>query len=327
MISPEQREQRRKYIGSSDVACLVGVDPWRNAGDLWLEKTGRLIGDKSSTAADLGTDMEGAILNMFERRMGVTTERNIFLSREAGFPACANLDGAVREWGEPKPSEFGLLTVREKAIKSVVEAKSTSQQDEWNEHTGEVPLRVLCQTQWQMWVAGCDLAYVPALFPDFGRFRLEVYQVERNDALIVELVGRAERFWSDHVLRDTPPADVVPHLESLKRIRRAPQSTVSLDEDAAGILQALEAAKAQRKACEIAVEQHQSELLALLGDAEAGSLPDGSSITYLEQNGARRCDFDLLEAELRALGKFEIYERLVRQSRFRVLRHKKAKRR
>jgi predicted phage-related endonuclease len=347
LITEEQREQRKHFIGSSDVACLVGVDPWRNAGDLWLEKTERLSGDKSSVAADLGTDMEGAILNMFDRRMNSRTIRNLFLSRiDVGFPACANLDGAIvgdtRLWLEGVPpsvqapysyniayegKELTAFSEAPLSLFAVVEAKSTSQQDEWNEHTGEVPLRVLCQTQWQMWISGAPLAWVPALFPDFGRFRLEVYRVERNEQLIEELIYRAGRFWNDCVVNDTPPSLVTPHLETLKRMRREPASVVKLGEDAEDVLGRLEIAKAVIKQAEKEREQAQAKLIAMLGDAEAGSLPDGSQVTYLEQNGVKSCDWELLEVELRALGKFEIYERLVRQARFRVLRHKKAAKR
>lgn len=333
-ITESQRAQRKGYIGSSDVGAICGLSQFANAYDIWLDKTGRLNGDKSSVAADLGTDMEIAILNMFDRRMNRTTERNIFFSREEGFPACANLDGALFDPGtlvdvENGDVRDGTLYVRDiptGKINAVVEAKSTSMQDEWGDRTGDVPLRVICQTQWQMWVADAPLAYVPVLFPDFRRFRLEVYRVERNDELIEELVHRARIFWTQNVLKDVPPDSVIPHLETLKRVGREPQSTVALGDEAAEILQALETAKAQRKAVEQAVEQHQAELLALLCDAEAGRLPDGSQITYLEQNGGRHCDFDLLLAELQSIGAEQIYEKLVSVPRFRVLRHRKAKR-
>lgn len=58
MITDKQREQRRRYIGGSDMAAILGVDPWKTQVDLWLEKTGRLVDEPlTSKAAELGNDV------------------------------------------------------------------------------------------------------------------------------------------------------------------------------------------------------------------------------------------------------------------------------
>lgn len=323
MITEEQREKRRGYIGSSDIAAIIGEDPWRNAGDVFLEKTGKLTGDKSSIAADLGTDMEGAILNMFEREKKLKTERDVWLSREGSFPACANLDGAI--YGTEIVKLDPPYVDPQKVIRAVVEAKMTSLHGEWDMNTGMLPTRVLCQTHWQMWLAECDQAYAPALFSKFGHFEFKVFPVEHSKELIEELIYCADRFWNDHVLRDIPPPDVTPHLETLKRVRREPASVISLDEDAAIQFDLLTQYKAQRKQIEGLIEAAQSEILLKLGKAEGGAFSDGTMVTYLEQNGGRQCDIDALEVELRAMGRVDLFERLVYQPRFRVMRVKKAK--
>ena len=326
MITNEQREQRRAYLGSSDIAALCNLDPFKNAYDVWLDKTGKLEGDgKSSEAADVGTFLESGIISLLERRMNISCERNISLERHEGFPACANLDGAIiapyrdGTWLRLNPNFTTSIN-----IEAVVEAKSTSRQDEWGERAGDVPLRVICQTNWQMWIADCQRAFVPVLFPDFGRFRFEVYPVERNDQLIEELVYRAGQFWHNNVLKDTPPGNVVPHLETLKRMRRVPSTVVELGERAVELQSQLAVAKEARRELEQSIEQIQTEILTMMGDAEGGTLPDGSQFTYLEQGGNYSCDFTLLRERLRQIGQEQIYTELVKQSRFRVLRHRKA---
>jgi predicted phage-related endonuclease len=35
---------RRKGIGGSDVSAILGINPWKTAMDVWLEKTGEIGG-------------------------------------------------------------------------------------------------------------------------------------------------------------------------------------------------------------------------------------------------------------------------------------------
>jgi predicted phage-related endonuclease len=345
-ITSEQREQRKRYLGSSDAGVLAGVDQYRNMGDLYLDKRGELVKDDSNPDTELGTDMEDAILTMFTRRMSLTITRNVFCDRfDSGFPACANLDAGVRDAAHDAKGD----------IAAVVEAKYTSMSEEWGEGPGDVPYRVATQVQWQMWVTGCRLAYVPVFFvPPFGRANFRVYQVERHDDLINELVERGRIFWNDYVMKGIPPGDTVPHLETLKRRRREPESLVALDEDVAELWCKLAAVKQQISGLETDEKGYKEQIINALGGAEAGSLIDGRVISFREQNGARHCDFDRLELELRAIqGKIDLamgflgthdngghfpheleqlgqvdlvalYEKLVRQGRHRTLRIKAA---
>ena len=43
-----QLEQRRSRLGSSDIAAILGVDTHKNAYDVWLDKTGKLIPEPES---------------------------------------------------------------------------------------------------------------------------------------------------------------------------------------------------------------------------------------------------------------------------------------
>jgi putative phage-type endonuclease len=315
MITPEQREARKSVIGSSDVPALCGVDPYRSLSDLWLDKTGQLEDRPASEDCERGNGLEPVVLNWFERRMGVTLERNIEL-RDGGIFG-ANLDAVIPDY------EATIKEWRRKAI-AVVEAKTTVDDEAWGEPPDGVPLKVLVQVQAQMMVADCQIAYVPVLMPKYKRFHFEVYQIQRHDAMIAEIKARGEWFWERHVLADIPPPDVMPHMEALKRIRREPASMVNLNEDAAMQFDLLTQYKAQKKQLEQLIEVAQTEIITALGNAEAGEFANGERLTYLEQNGPYSCDWQLLEMRLRECGQEALYNELVRQSRFRVLRHKKA---
>lgn len=261
MITPEQREARKQYIGSSDSAAILGIDPWQNRSDVWLSKTGRLPDWEGNEATEVGSACEGAVLDIFEQRHSVKLVRHSFLA-EGIF--CANLDGAI-----------GI----EPGFEAVVEAKTTGNRGAWGEAgTDEVPDHVLVQVHHQMAVVGCDVAWVPALMPGFKSLEVVVYRVERNQDLIDQILEAGTQFWK-YVERDIQPVDFHPHIDSLKRMRRIPKSTVEVDE--ALIAEWLEI----KESC-IASESNKKEvearLLAALGDAEAGSCRLGV-VTYLEQ--------------------------------------------
>jgi predicted phage-related endonuclease len=312
-ITAEQREARKTCIGSSDTPALCGVgEPWGNIHDLWLEKTGKLEDRPASEDCERGNDLEPVVLSWFERRMGVRLARNIELRNGGIFGA--NLDAAITS---------DIIDLH--PIKAVVEAKTTTDGDEWGEGIEDVPLRVFVQVQHQMMVAECAIAYIPVLIPKYREFHFEAYQVQRHDGLIAQIRERGEWFWEKHVLRDIPPPAVMPHLETIKRIRREPTSKIALDGEALAAWTLMENLKATRKELDEGIEATYSQILSMLGQAEAGELEDGSMLTYLEQNGQRTCDWTLLEMRLREIGHAEIFSELVKQGRHRVLRLKRAK--
>ncbi len=315
MLTAAQRDKRKAFIGSSDIAALCGLSEFANAHDIWLEKTGRLVEGNGSAAAEMGNDLEGAVLSMFERERGIKVVRNIWLERETIF--CANLDGAICDSDQ-------LTKGFPNAVLEPVEAKSTGYQEFWGKEGAEIPPVVLCQVAWQMMVIGahCERGWVPVLFPGYKKFDFKIFPVERTKSvneLIEVLVEQAFAFWK-LVESDTPPENLTPHLPTLKRVRREAETVISLDDEAAEEWAKFERARERVSKWEATKEQRYARLVTMLGASEAGRLPDGRMLTYMEQSGARHCDFDLLQAEAP-----ELYKRLVTQGRFRVLRMKKAK--
>jgi len=318
-ITTEQRESRKKYVGSSDIAAICGADEYRNASDLWLEKTGRLVPEvDSSEEAELGNDLEEAALQMCQRRLRERSSRNILSPKQEiivarGLPTlydandifCANLDGAILENGvaETIEEDFELRWLAGKiAVTAVVEAKTTMLRERWGDKVEDVPLNVMTQAHWQMMLAHCDVTWVPVFFP--GGYRKvvhpEVYKVERNEDLVLKMRETAERFWQ-YVLDDTPPpADfsTVAHYETLKRVRREPKSVVKLSAETEQAWAAMAALKTRKSHLETDIELFYRQIVAALGDAEMGNLENGDSLTYYDQNGQRTLERELLQVEL-----------------------------
>jgi putative phage-type endonuclease len=269
-LTTEQREARKKYLGSSDLPAVVGVDTWRNASDVWLEKTGRVVrDDKDSPIQEVGHAFETAVIDLFAKRKGVTVERNVFLVNEM---FCANLDGLI---DGPFPE--------------IVEAKTTGKDEEWGpEGTDEIPERILIQVHEQMYVTSCatgrecHVAWVPVLIPGFRHLEVRTYRVERNGVLMDAAIGIGSKFWNEHIVTDTPPDVFLPSLDMLKRARREPDKIVDVSDS---LVERWFEANEKEKAAKKEAEQAKVALIASLGDAEGGQYSKGI-VTYYSQHRA-----------------------------------------
>lgn len=300
MLTPEQRAARRSHIGASDVPAILGLDPFRTAGDVYWSKVAE-IPDATSASMDLGNRLEAIICDWAAERLDVQIERNVTVAAADGI-ITANLDARVL--GRPE----------------AIEAKFTTLADEWgDEGTDQIPDRVIVQCNVQAYAGTLDRVWVPGFIVGPRSAELRMYCVPRSDELIGQIVPRVTEFWHQYVLTGTPPEGfTVPPLAVLKARRREPNSLVALDDGALDAWLALETAKATSKAAVEEEERCKALVLAALGDAEGGRLPDGRLITYLEQKSAPRMDY----ARFRALHA-DLYNELVTQGSHRVLRIKK----
>src|SRR5690606_29202656 len=99
MMTTDPREEwlaeRRKAIGASDVAAVLGVSPWATPWEVWAEKTGRLEPWSGNAATDLGTRLEPVIMDMAEAELG-PIERSVRVAH-ATLPLAVNLDGRTAD--------------------------------------------------------------------------------------------------------------------------------------------------------------------------------------------------------------------------------------
>lgn len=190
-------EQRKRGIGGSDVAAVMGLSPWKSPLEVWLEKTNRAdspdLSGKESVA--MGTELEGDVLEMYRRRhpdSRVQRVNAICVDRERPW-AQASLDGIVRD------PELGW---------GVLEIKTGSRESEWADG---VPLHYLTQVTHYLSVTGYKFADVAALVGDFGLHYHE-YRVMRDEDDLKAVVVAVDTFWADCVEKDEMP----PYVSSLE---------------------------------------------------------------------------------------------------------------
>jgi putative phage-type endonuclease len=283
VITEEQKQLRKKYIGASDSAALFGLSPWDNAGNIYLDKIGQLEEWRGTDATHQGNRYEAVTIEMVGEKIGRPVEDAKMIVSDDEL-LCANLDGYFTD-------ELGTIT-------SVVEAKYSSMAEEWGEEgTDQIPPQYTIQVHHQMYVAGprCRFAYVGVTLIEFSRLNFRLYLVERDDDLAETVAAAGRKFMTDHVIPRIPPEDFLPTADALKRVRRVPNKTVSVPfELIDNLIVAKAALKKAQEDCELA-ERH---VKTVMGDAEGATDSMGRGLTYYEQN---RRSFVMPESKFRVL--------------------------
>ncbi len=305
-ITEAQRQSRKNHLGSSDVAALCGLDPFRNAYDVWLEKTNQLEPERENKPwLATGNDFEPVILGRAEKALGKLRKNQFRSLKKSGVPLASHIDAIVVATGRP------------------VEAKSCGVfwpvEERWGDPgTDQVPDRVVLQAQIHLAVTGADICHVPALF--WG-LRQELYEVPRDDKILGDLLDYITKWWDDHVVKREPPENITPSLEVLKRVRREPESVIDLSThpEIDKLVFEWQQAGLHKKEAEEEQEEAKAEIVTLLGTAEAGMLADGRLLTYLDQSFGPKVRAKDLQLE-----RPDVFKQYGHESRGRVLRIKQA---
>lgn len=261
-ITALQKESRQKRIGSSDMAAILGLDPRRTPYDVWLEKTGKLLEQPVNDAMLAGTYFEDGVLDYASRELGKIVRNQFRVAKDIGAPLGSNIDALLVETGEPIEAKtaglFGPL------------------HETWGaEYTDEVPHRVVIQAHSHIICTDKDRCFVPAFLGGRG---FVMFLVPKNEVIVDVIRETANKFWNNHVLTDIPPDSTLPTAQIIKRIRRQPESVVPIDY---ACVKAWQDASAAEKAAKEEKELRQAEMLAALGQAEAGECDEGL-LTYFE---------------------------------------------
>lgn len=260
--------ERQTRLHSTDVAAILGLPgARRNEHTVWMEKTGKLDPEGGNKFTDAGQRCEPTILDLAEEELGPLVRNKLCVAPGLDFPLASTLDGQVLATGVP------------------VEAKTSGIAGpiygEWGDEGSDViPQLYLVQCTIQMICSQSEMNHVYTLLGGRGFVR---YQVYRDEQVVEAIVERCSRWWDRCIEKGIEPTITEPiPLEVLKRMRRRPASTIELDDSAAQVVAEHEAAKATKSAAEKTCAAAQSKVISLLADAEAGRLPDGRLVTYLQ---------------------------------------------
>jgi putative phage-type endonuclease len=264
-MTPTERsawlEERRKGIGGSDVAAIMGLSPWATPVTVWLDKTGRQPPQEETEAMRLGTELEDFVARRYMQTTGRIVQRYNTMLHDGCL--LGNIDRLVVKEGEKVASHK-----QEIRTDTLLECKTSSR--EWD---GEVPLYY--QTQVQHYMGLCPalkMADVAVLF--LGRKHFEVFRVERDQQVIDHIQGVLKDWWQRYVVNDTMPPPVNEADCKLLWARSNPGKSVEASDETRENVARLAQLKEKEASLKDAISEVQCAIEAAMGDAE--SLTDAS---------------------------------------------------
>jgi predicted phage-related endonuclease len=205
----EQRESwllaRRRGLGGSDIAAVVGMSPFKKPIDIFVGKT---------EAVEFGEDIREFMAwgNLLEPVIRSEYARRANLDIVSGLDISTLFPGRSSQWGEQtivKASTCDwMLGTPDGIMRNTdagLEIKNASFRGEgWGSAgSDEIPDHYAIQCQWYMAVTGRPRWDVAVLFKGNT---LETFRLDANGDLILELMRAGESFWYDNVEKGLPPA-------------------------------------------------------------------------------------------------------------------------
>ncbi|MFK4432216.1 hypothetical protein COM08_11895 [Bacillus wiedmannii] len=246
---------RTQGIGGSDVSAIAGLNKWKSAVQVFLEKTQAIEKeDIQSEAAYFGNVLEEVVAKEFSKRTDMKVQRRNAILQHPEYPwMLANVDRLIV--GE----RVGL------------ECKTASEylKKEWEDE--EVPAAYLLQCQHYMAVTGYEAWWIAVLI---GGNKFVHKKIERDEELIQYLIDIEKDFWLNNVEKHEPPmfdgsdasTELLKHLypESIAN------SFVSLGKQEELLIEARDQVDREIKVLEEQKAEYENKIKAKLRTNEAG---------------------------------------------------------
>lgn len=176
---------RKQGIGGSDAGAVCGLNPYRSAMAVYLDKTTDEIEMIDNEAMRQGREFEDYVARRFMEESGKKVRRaNAMFCHEKYSFMLADVD---------------RLIVGENAG---LECKTASpfMADKWKD--GQIPVSYQLQCYHYMAVMGMESWYIAVLI--YGR-EFKFYKIERDEELINNLIEIEQDFWENHVEKGIMP--------------------------------------------------------------------------------------------------------------------------
>lgn len=266
---------RRGYMTSSDAAVVMGVNPWKSAVELYLEKTGQALPAPPTEARQEAMALGQLLESTVAQRFADVTRRELFdygrqtLHVNKNYPlAAATVDRVITS------------TVPGYTGPGILECKSTGgwAADEWDQAP---PLMYIMQLQHQLMVTGCSWGTLAVLIGG-TRMQFKYFDMKRNTGLVKELYKAEVDFFEEYVSRRLPPPPdgSASAARAIKYLYPNEDGTsVDLDPQTfEPVHLLLEEAKRKKKEAQAIIDANETLLKAAIGPHSFGRI--GPELTY-----------------------------------------------
>jgi putative phage-type endonuclease len=286
---------RRSGLGASDTAAVLGLNSYRSALDVWLDKTATgPAEDAAGPAAQMGHDLEAWAARLTAKR----------------YPALGKLVPTPGLLVHPEHSwmlatvDYGLADrgSRTAPVRELLEVKTTSVANyRRNWVDGVPPSGILVQCQQQLAVTGLSVVWVTCFVGgmDGPGTLVEPYRVERSPAVIDQLIGYAGSWWRDFVEAGRRPDPVMADADKLGWLWPADDAAgaLPLTADLEATIADLIHARRRVKDAEADEAAAAFKLKAAMAEHTAIADPAGDVLVTWKESVTRRWDTKRLAAD------------------------------
>lgn len=290
-------EDRKNFIGASEIASVMGLNPWCTPLKLWALKTGRIEPDEGSEAAEWGNRLEEVVAKKFAEKHNVKlmAYKKRFVCPSLNFLSC-ELDRVIVGTDE---------LVEVKTCGAWVAKK-------WDNE--EIPVQYVLQVNLQLGLSKRHTGWFAVLI---GGQKYVEKKIVFNEELYEKQLDAAIKFWDEYVKPGIPPVACADDDETL--IALFPASigkfvTITDKEAAQDINDALEKRLETSREIDAAMKEKDeidSKLKQIIGENE-GIETDRFRISWKLQ-ARKTVDLELLKKD-------EVYDKYSKLSTTRVFR-------
>lgn len=206
MNREEWLEERKKGIGGSDAATILGLNPYKSNIELWEEKTGRkeAIDISERQFVKYGTDMEPILRESFAIKhpeYEILHEENTIIKHHDYPFLFASLDGQLID---KETGEMGILEIKTSSI------LQSMQKEKWQD---KIPDNYYCQILHYLNVTGYSFVHLFAELTYSDDYQAtKTYTIKREDVEEdLKLLQQKEiDFWKNYVEKDVRPPLLLP---------------------------------------------------------------------------------------------------------------------
>jgi predicted phage-related endonuclease len=257
---------RTQDVTASDIGALAGVDEYRTALRVYLEKTGQLVGNPDNEAMRRGRWLEPAVLKAVAdtNPEWEVKPAHVYL-RDSELRIGATPDSFAID--PRRPMGVGNLQLK-------VVARPVFERD-WCD--GQVPLKYQLQTLTEAMLAEAEWCAVAALVIDTFTAELVVREIPRHPAAEDRIRGMVAAFWKRLAAGERPPADYALDGDLIKALHPrggAPAKDFSTNNRMGLLCEEKLTLSEIRHDLEARLKAADAEICELMGDAERGELPD-----------------------------------------------------
>ena len=287
MGSPEWREERRKTVGCSEIAAVLGLNPWKSAFTIYQEKRGEVSDTIESDVMTWGKTMELSLRQAYSDISGRTVRVPDTILINPKFPFMgASLDGI--------------------AANRVVEIKTSRSSRGWGQPgTAEIPEYYL--TQVQGYLAVTELPVADVIVSISGAPPV-IYEVPEDKELQQMIIEACRAFWQ-RVIDGNPP-DIVSYADAVSKFGLSSSAgIVYADAEVVATVEALRQIKEQAASLEEQEDALKAKCVVALGE-NGDALVDTNGrvlVTYKLAKGRETVDSKAL-----LIGNPEIYAKYLK---------------